>query len=156
MVDDIGLVPHISLAAAADCTNGTFAVCGDEGRALWYGPFLDSDADHPHGDRFAGTMAAAARAVWLAGRARADAGHSEATLHLVLTDPDVDTVTLACAAAMSGLVLDLVISEDNPALDWWQPRLESGRAGESGGRGGAGRAAGQASAGGGQLPVCER
>ncbi|MFI2560063.1 hypothetical protein [Nocardia farcinica] len=120
MVDDIGLVPHISLAAAADCTNGTFAVCGDEGRALWYGPFLDSDADHPHGDRFAGTMAAAARAVWLAGRARADAGHSEATLHLVLTDPDVDTVTLACAAAMSGLVLDLVISEDNPALDWCQ------------------------------------
>ncbi|WP_040797890.1 hypothetical protein [Nocardia higoensis] len=120
MVDDIGLVPHISLAAAADCSHGTFAVCGDEGRALWYGPFLDSDADNPHGDSFAGTMAAAQRAVWLAGRARADAGHTEATLHLVLSDGDVDTVTLACTASMSGLILDLVISEDNPALDWCQ------------------------------------
>lgn len=120
MVDDIGLVPHISLAAAADCSNGTFAVCGDEGRALWYGPFLDSDADNPHGDSFAGTMAAAARAVWLAGRARSDAGHTEATLHLLLSDAEVDAVTLACAASMSGLVLDLVISEDNPALDWCQ------------------------------------
>ncbi|WP_431952678.1 hypothetical protein [Nocardia lijiangensis] len=118
MVGDIGLVPHIWLAAAANCANGTFAVCGDEGRALWYGPFLDSDADHPHGDRFAGAMAAANRAVWLAGRARADAGHPEATLRLTVTEPDVDTVTLACAASMSGLVLDLVCSEDNPALDW--------------------------------------
>ncbi|WP_431967919.1 hypothetical protein [Nocardia sp. bgisy134] len=120
MVDDIGLVPHISLAAAANCANGTFAVCGDEGRALWYGPFLDGDIDHPHDDRLAGAMAAANRAVWLAGRARADAGHAEATLRLVVTEPDIDTVALACTASMSGLVLDLVCSEDNPALDWCQ------------------------------------
>jgi hypothetical protein len=112
------LIPHITLAAAADYSNDTFAVCGDEGRALWYGPFLDSDADHPHGDRLAGAMAAAARAVWLAGRARADAGHSEATLHLTVTEPDVDAITLACAASMSGLALDVVVAEDNPALDW--------------------------------------
>lgn len=118
MAENSGSTPHICLAAAADCANGTFAVCGEEGRALWYGPFLDSDADHPRGDRFAGTMAAASRAVWLAGRARADAGHSEATLHLTVTDTDVDEITLACAASMSGLVLDLAYSEDNPALDW--------------------------------------
>ncbi|MEV0297891.1 hypothetical protein [Nocardia sp. NPDC050710] len=120
MLDDVGSIPHITLAAAADCTNGTFAVCGDEGRALWYGPFLDSDADHPHGDSFAGAMAAAARAVWLAGRARADSGHPEATLHLTVTEPDIDVVTLACAASMSGLALDLVVSADNPAVDWCQ------------------------------------
>ncbi|MFQ6391813.1 hypothetical protein ACLMAJ_00020 [Nocardia sp. KC 131] len=118
MTNDIQLVPHITLAAAADCSNGTFAVCGDEGRALWYGPFLDSDVDHPHGDRRAGAMAAAARAVWLAGRARADAGHDEATLHLTITEPDVDAVTLACTASMSGLALDVVVAEDNPALEW--------------------------------------
>ncbi|MFQ6327010.1 hypothetical protein ACLMAL_12845 [Nocardia sp. CWNU-33] len=118
MVNDIQLVPHITLAAAADCSNGTFAVCGDEGRALWYGPFLDTDLDHPHGDRRAGAMAAAARAVWLAGRARADAGHDEATLHLTITEPDVDAITLACTASMSGLALDVVVAEDNPALDW--------------------------------------
>ncbi|MET8779635.1 hypothetical protein AB0H49_30515 [Nocardia sp. NPDC050713] len=120
MVDVIGLIPHISLAAAANCANGTFAVCGDEGRALWYGPFIDGDADHPHGDRCAGAMAAANRAVWLAGRARADAGHAEATLHLTVTEPDIDIVTLACTASISGLVLDLICSEDNPALDWCQ------------------------------------
>ena len=118
MVNEVQWVPHITLAAAADCSNGTFAVCGDEGRALWFGPFLDSDADHPHGDPRAGTMAAAARAVWLAGRVCADAGHHEATLHLTITEPDVDTITLACAASMSGLALDVVVAEDNPALDW--------------------------------------
>jgi hypothetical protein len=118
MVNKVQWVPHITLAAAADCSNGTFAVCGDKGRALWYGPFLDSDADHPHGDRRAGTMAAAARAVWLAGRARADAGHHEATLHLTITEPDVDTITLACTASMSGLALDVLVTDNNPALDW--------------------------------------
>ncbi|MBH0775689.1 hypothetical protein [Nocardia bovistercoris] len=120
MADQLELVPHITLAAAADCGNGTFAVCGDEGRALWYGPFLDSDSDHPHGDRFAGAMAAASRAVWLAGRARADSGHREATLHLTVTEPDMDAVTLACTASLSGLALDLEVSDDNPAVDWCQ------------------------------------
>ncbi|WP_227996221.1 hypothetical protein [Nocardia australiensis] len=118
MVNENQFVPHITLAAAADCANGTFAVCGDEGRVLWFGPFLDSDADHPHGNRRAGAMAAAARAVWLAGRVRADAGHNEATLHLTITEPDVDAVTLACAASISGLALDVMVAEDNPALDW--------------------------------------
>lgn len=120
MVDEVELVPHISLAAAADCGNGTFAVCGDEGRALWYGPFLDSDDDHPHGDRFAGAMAAAVRAVWLAGRVRADSGYPEATLHLTVTESDLDRVTLACTASMSGLALAVEVSEDNPAMDWCQ------------------------------------
>jgi hypothetical protein len=118
MMKQTRLVPHITLAAAADCSNGTFAVCGDEGRALWYGPFLDSDADHPNGDRLAAAMAAASRAVWLAGRARTDAGHDEATLHLTVTESDLDIVTLACTASMSGLALDVVIADDNPALDW--------------------------------------
>ncbi|MGN2636282.1 hypothetical protein ACWEKT_11270 [Nocardia takedensis] len=119
MIDELeSVVPHITLAAAADHGNGTFAVCGDEGRALWYGPFLDNDGDHPHGDRFAGAMAAAARAVWLAGRARADSGLPEATLHLTVTEPDVDPVTLACTASLSGLALDLEVSDDNPALEW--------------------------------------
>ncbi|WP_054815143.1 hypothetical protein [Nocardia arizonensis] len=120
MIDQLESVPHITLAAAADCGHGTFAVCGDEGRAIWYGPFLDNDSDHPRGDRFAGAMAAAARAVWLAGRARADSGHREATLHLTVTEPELDAVTLACTASLSGLALDLEVSEDNPAVDWCQ------------------------------------
>ncbi|MET7769668.1 hypothetical protein [Nocardia sp. NPDC005366] len=120
MVDEVESMPQISLAAAADCVNGTFAVCGEEGRALWYGPFLDSDADNPHGDPVAGAMAVAARAVWLAGRARADSGYPQATLRLTVTEADVDTVTLACIASMSGLALAIEVSEDNPALDWCQ------------------------------------
>lgn len=118
MVHRFESVPHISLAAAGDCRSGTFAVCGDEGRALWYGPFLEDDPDNPRGDRHAAAMAAAARAVWLAGRARTDAGLDEATLHLSIVDPEVDAIALACAASLAGLALDLVVTDDNPALDW--------------------------------------
>ncbi|GGN76935.1 hypothetical protein GCM10011610_22860 [Nocardia rhizosphaerihabitans] len=109
---------HIWLAAAGDGLSDTFAVCGAEGRAIWYGPFLDADVDHPHGDRAAAAMSAAGRAIWLAGRAREDAGAGKATLHLSVSDDELDAVTLACTASMAGLALDLVVTDDNPALDW--------------------------------------
>ncbi|WP_067659823.1 hypothetical protein [Nocardia harenae] len=118
MVQRFESVPHISLAAVGDGSSGTFAVCGEEGNALWYGPFGADDPDHPRGDRLAAATAAAARAVWLAGRARTDAGLDEATLHLCVIDPDIDATALACAASLAGLALDLIVTDDNPALDW--------------------------------------
>ncbi|MFD6391961.1 hypothetical protein [Nocardia sp. NPDC060259] len=117
-VTEYGNDAHIWLAAAGDGLSDTFAVCGAEGRAIWYGPFLDADVDHPHGDRAAAAMSAAGRAIWLAGRAREDAGAGEATLHLSVSADELDAVTLACTASMAGLALDLVVTEDNPALDW--------------------------------------
>lgn len=117
-VTEYGNDAHIWLAAAGDGLSDTFAVCGAEGRAIWYGPFLDADVDHPHGDRAAAAMSAAGRAIWLAGRAREDAGAGKATLHLSVSDDELDAVTLACTASMAGLALDLVVTDDNPALDW--------------------------------------
>ncbi|MFE7720940.1 hypothetical protein ACFU44_18070 [Nocardia rhizosphaerihabitans] len=117
-VTEYGNDAHIWLAAAGDGLSDTFAVCGAEGRAIWYGPFLDADVDHPHSDRAAAAMSAAGRAIWLAGRAREDAGAGKATLHLSVSDDELDAVTLACTASMAGLALDLVVTDDNPALDW--------------------------------------
>ncbi|MFC4125299.1 hypothetical protein [Nocardia rhizosphaerae] len=116
-VTEFGDDRHIWLAAAGDGVSDTFAVCGAEGRALWYGPFLDADVDHPRGDGATARMSAAGRAIWLAGRAREDAGVEKATLHLSVST-DLDAVTLACTASMAGLALDLVVTDDNPALDW--------------------------------------
>ncbi|GGK45628.1 hypothetical protein [Nocardia camponoti] len=121
----------ITLAAAGDSVSATFSVCDDEGRAIWYGPFLDADTDHPRGDAQAATMAAAGRAIGLAARARTDAGLPAATLRLTLSEPVDDEVTLACTAAMGGLALIIEVAQDNPALDWcyafgrlhWTPRV---------------------------------
>ena len=117
-VTEYGNHAHIWLAAAGDGLSDTFAVCGAEGRAIWYGPYLDADVDHPRGDRHAAAMGAAGRAIWLAGRARDDTGVDKATLHLSVSDDELDAVTLACTASMAGLALDLLVTEDNPAQDW--------------------------------------
>ncbi|MFI1237599.1 hypothetical protein [Nocardia salmonicida] len=119
-VTEQGQDAHISLAAAGDSVSATFAVCDAEGRAIWYGPFIDADADHPRGDQLAAAMGAAGRAIWLAGRAREDTGVEKVTLHLTVSEEGLDAVTLACTASMAGLALDLIVSEDNPALDWCQ------------------------------------
>lgn len=117
-VTEQGQDAHISLAAAGDSVSDTFAVCDAEGRALWYGPFVEADTDHPRGDRLAATMGAAGRAIWLAGRAGEDLALSGATLHLTVSEPGLDVVTLACTASMAGLALDIIVTDDNPALDW--------------------------------------
>ncbi|MFD3705727.1 hypothetical protein ACFWUP_21520 [Nocardia sp. NPDC058658] len=119
-VTEQGSDTQICLAAAGDSVSATFAVCDAEGRAIWYGPFIDADADHPRGDQLAAVMGAANRAIWLAGRAREDTGAQNVTLRLSVSESGLDAVTLACAASMAGLALDLVVTEDNPALDWCQ------------------------------------
>lgn len=119
-VDESDQQAHISLAAAGDDVSATFAICGSEGRALWYGPFLDNDVDHPRGDRHAAAMGAAGRAIWLAARAMADVGAARATLHLSVSEPELDFVTLACTASMSGIALEILVTRENPALDWCQ------------------------------------
>ncbi|WP_052314190.1 hypothetical protein [Nocardia thailandica] len=119
-VDERNRQAHVSLAAAGDDVSSTFAICGAEGRALWYGPYLDNDVDHPRGSRHAAAMGAAGRAIWLAARAMRDVGAARATLHLSVSEPALDVVTLACTASMSGIALDLQVTQDNPALDWCQ------------------------------------
>ncbi|MBC7300284.1 MAG: hypothetical protein H5T78_04965 [Nocardia sp.] len=115
-----GLEAHISLAAAGESRSDTFAVCDGEGRAIWYGPFIDADADHPRGDQLAAAMGAAGRAIWLAGRAREDTGVATVTLHLAVSEEGLDEIALACRASTAGLALDLIVTDDNPALDWCQ------------------------------------
>ncbi|MFE3541726.1 hypothetical protein ACFXK0_02005 [Nocardia sp. NPDC059177] len=117
-VTEQGQDAHISLAAAGDGVSDTFAVCDAEGTALWYGPYVEADTDHPRGDQLTATMGAAGRAIWLAGRAREDLALTGATLHLVVSEPELDVITLACTASMAGLALEIVVTEDNPALDW--------------------------------------
>lgn len=114
----IRLVPHIAVAAAGDPRSGTFAVCDGEGGALWYGPYSDYEHAHPRGPRMAASMAAATRAVWLAGRACAETGLRQADVHLTVPDHDVDAAVLFGMATMAGLTLRLLSESENPARDW--------------------------------------
>lgn len=125
----IRLVPHIAVAAAGDPRSGTFAVCDGEGTALWYGPYSDYEHAHPRGPRVAAGMAAASRAVWLAGRACAETGLRQADVRLTVSDREVDAAVLFGMATMAGMTLRLFSTSDNPARDWcrvpgrrdWQP-----------------------------------
>ncbi|NNH69616.1 hypothetical protein HLB23_07005 [Nocardia uniformis] len=114
----IRLAPHIAVAAAGDPGSGTFAVCDGEGAALWYGPYSDFEHAHPRGPRMAASMAAATRAVWLAGRACAETGLRQADVHLTVPDREVDAAVLFSMATMAGLRLRLLAESENPAHDW--------------------------------------
>ncbi|MFI6868823.1 hypothetical protein [Nocardia sp. NPDC050406] len=116
----IRLVPHIAVSAAGDPRFGTFAVCDGEGTALWYGPFSDYEHVHPRGPKVAASMAAATRAIWLAGRACAETGLRQADVQLTVPDREVDAAVLFGMAAMAGMTLRLLAESENPAGDWCQ------------------------------------
>ncbi|WP_306360091.1 hypothetical protein [Nocardia sp. CC227C] len=81
-------------------------------------PHIAVAAAHPRGPRVAAGMAAASRAVWLAGRACAETGLRRADVRLTVPDREVDAAVLFGMATMAGMTLRLLSTTDNPAQDW--------------------------------------
>lgn len=110
--------------ASAGTANNRFAIVGSDHVALWYGDFEPNDDDHPHGDPQRAELAAARRAIWLAGQARrSEIAAARAILHLTLAR-DLDSDALARGADRYGLDLEIVVDAENPALAWcgWRGR----------------------------------
>ncbi|WP_331765149.1 hypothetical protein [Nocardia sp. NBC_01388] len=115
-------VPVIRLSAAgADAVN-SYAVCDGEGTVLWYGTFFERDRHYHKGNQVSADFSAAAKAIFLASKARQLAKVELARLHLTLTNPHVDTAALIREATAWRLLLDIEINDDpaNPpaAVAW--------------------------------------
>ena len=111
--------PQIVLYAAGDGEVASFAVCSADGEDPWYGDFHDNDnvADD---DQDAADVAAARKAVYLAGQARELAQHELIGLRLVVSNHRVtlESVQRDCLRHDVFVTIDVVDdAADNPALE---------------------------------------
>jgi len=121
-------VPIIRLSAAGYDPDGdevgTYAVCDAEGTALWYGSFYQRDRHYRKGNQVSADLSAAAKAIFIASKARQHTNNDLARLCLTLTNPHVDTNYLIREATSWHLLLDIEINDDpaNPpaAVEWCQ------------------------------------
>lgn len=109
--------PVIELYVAAEAEINSFAVVSvaDEDEC-WYGTFHKSDRIYDHTDE-SGEQSAADKAVFLAGKAREQAGVAAVRLIIHHTHPDLSTETLRASATRHGVLVELAHTEANPALD---------------------------------------
>ncbi|WP_330251456.1 hypothetical protein OG874_35760 [Nocardia sp. NBC_00565] len=109
--------PHITLWSAGS-DHDTWAICGDEGQLIAFGPFGFDDPDHPQGDPLRADNSAAIKAIRLAARAREAINAPAATVHLMVSRT-LDNARLTNLANSHQLVLDLIVTSDwNPATEW--------------------------------------
>ncbi|MGF0313719.1 hypothetical protein [Rhodococcus sp. IEGM1428] len=109
--------PLIELFAAGD-DRGSFAILGPVDDAAWYGTFHRNDTVFRKGNQTSADDSAAGKAIFLAGKAREDAGVEAVRLLLHISNPHVDGTALAGVAASHGVALELDITDDNRAVDW--------------------------------------
>ncbi|MCZ4516892.1 hypothetical protein O4220_00080 [Rhodococcus ruber] len=109
--------PLIELFAAGD-DRGSFAILGPVEDAAWYGTFHRNDTVFRKGNQTSADDSAAGKAIFLAGKAREDAGVEAVRLLLHISNPHVDGTALAGVAASHGVSLELDITDDNRAVDW--------------------------------------
>jgi len=121
---------EVTLYSDAKARTGRFAICDAAGRAVWYGRFFASDRDF-NGEQSTGEMAAAKKAVWLAGKiAEAVGGRVRLTLRVDaqwllwanVTDPKrggkAKELRRAAERADVVLAVEYVAGVDNPADAW--------------------------------------
>lgn len=93
------------------------AVCDDRGQVLWCASRGHRDGLHPAWRGASAHTVAAAKAVWLAGRAGAT------RLRLHVADPHLDPRLLDTVAHAVGVELDVTVTvDDNPAVEWCRER----------------------------------
>jgi len=126
----------LTLYSDANASHSRFAICDRDGKPLWYGRFFDNDREFD-GEQSSGEMAAAKKAVWLAGKIKEAIGADSLRLTLMVDaewlcwanealKPDWNGKTggkakfLAFAAKKAGVDLDVqhVRGVDNPADPW--------------------------------------
>ncbi|WP_433600352.1 hypothetical protein ACQPXH_00315 [Nocardia sp. CA-135953] len=109
--------PHITLWSAGS-DRDTWAICGDEGELIAFGPFGFDDPDHPRGEALRAENAAAIKAIRLAAHVRAVVNVPAANLHL-LVSRTLDHARLTTIANSHQLTLNLIVTSDwNPATEW--------------------------------------
>ncbi len=115
--------PRMWLASAATARN-RFAIVGSDHVALWRGDFDAGDDDYPDGDPLRAELAAAKRAIWLAGQARRAAIAAPRAVVALTLARALDQAILHRIADQYGLDLELAIDETNPAVAWcnWSGR----------------------------------
>jgi len=114
--------PELALFAAGYDAGeeGSYAVCDSSGQPVWFGAFHASDSDFTPGDEESADVAAAKKAIWLAGKAREEVDGQALNLVLTVSRPGMDNDVLTAAATRAKLALTLEISDDNPAVDQCQ------------------------------------
>ncbi|MFF2088598.1 hypothetical protein ACFVVM_32845 [Nocardia sp. NPDC058176] len=112
--------PLITLWSAGDAEVDSYAICAENGDVAWYNTFYDDDKVD---DQTSADIAAAQKAIWLAGKVREEVGADAARLALTVSNHEVQAADpkLATAAVKAHLVVEIEISDDvNPALEWCQ------------------------------------
>lgn len=114
--------PEVFLASAAVEHDGqaSFAVVDAEKQAVWYGNLFPGDHDWIPGDPIAAEQSAAAKAVWIAGKALAHHGADAGRLVLSVTHPELDIDSLVKAGVRHNVTVTVCFAEDNAAVDMAQ------------------------------------
>ncbi|MFC7429768.1 hypothetical protein [Nocardia tengchongensis] len=110
-------VPLIHLAAHGAAATGTYTIRDGCGGLLWQGSFHGRDQYYRKGNQVSADTSAAAKAIFLAAKARQHARTDLARLHLTLTNPRVDTGVLVREATAWRLLLDIDIDLDDDPSD---------------------------------------
>lgn len=115
-----GSAPVVMLWTAAvegDDGSGAFAVVSVEDDAVWYGRFFDDDRVRVPGDLISGEQSAAEKAVFVASKAFAAAGHDVGRLIVTTMCPELDIAALKAAGAEHNIAVDVSVDdEDQRAL----------------------------------------
>lgn len=109
--------PQVLLHAAGDSEVNSFAVCSEHGEDPWYGEFFDNDRVD---DQDSADLAAARKAVYLAGQAREDKGLDLIGLRLVVSNHRVTTQALQRDILRYNVFVTIEVvdnGDDNPALE---------------------------------------
>ena len=124
--------PSVTLWTAAvegDDGSGAFAVVDEEDTAIWYGRFFDDDRTRVAGDLVSAEQSAAEKAVWLAGKALAEAGYPLGRVRIHTTCHELDVDALRAAGVRSSVAVSVVVDPDDlravamaeaPGFQRWQ------------------------------------
>lgn len=103
-------------AVEADDGRAAFAILNSEDEAIWYGSFFDNDRIRKVGDLGSAEQSVAEKAVWLAGKAIAEAGYDAGKLTVYTNYPELDVSELTVAGAKVNIVVEVQVTEDDTAL----------------------------------------
>ncbi|APT84236.1 hypothetical protein [Corynebacterium aquilae] len=112
IADDAPTV-YLWAAAVEQDDKAAFAIVSEDRDAIWYGNFFDDDRIRVAGDVITAEQSVADKAVWLASKALAAAGEETGRLELTTTCPHLDEDQLAAAGARLGVVVDVVVDQED-------------------------------------------
>ena len=109
---------EVTLYSDAKASHNRFGITDEDGNPLWYGKFFDNDTDY-NGEQSSGELAAAKKAVWLAGKIKESIGAKAIRLNLMI---DAQWLTYQEHSGQKGYALSLLAKKHNIELNvQWIP-----------------------------------